>query len=59
VSKPEWKGRGDVVGCGLVFNPGVYDGLAIFFTLNGTLLGQFMVEVFGTLKTWEGKASQF
>jgi hypothetical protein len=44
VIKPKWNGPGDVVGCGvLVVKP--ENELAIFFTLNGTLLGQFMTEL--------------
>jgi hypothetical protein len=38
---PEWSGHGDdVVGCGLWLKP-LRGGLAIFFTLNGTLLSEF------------------
>jgi hypothetical protein len=40
--KPEWKGQGDVVGCGLVLNPG--KELSIFFTGNGILMGQFLID---------------
>jgi hypothetical protein len=35
--KPEWDGEGDVVGCGLVLNPG--NKLSVFFTGNGILMG--------------------
>jgi hypothetical protein len=40
--EPEWTGQGndDVVGCGLLQSP--EKGLAIFFTANGTLIGQFL-----------------
>jgi hypothetical protein len=38
--KPKWNGRGDVVGCGLVLSPN--NQLAIFFTGNGILMGQFL-----------------
>jgi hypothetical protein len=39
--KPIWNGRrGDIIGCGLVLSPN--NQLAIFFTLNGILLGQFL-----------------
>ena len=37
--KPKWKGRGDVVGCGLLLNP--EKKVSIFFTVNGILMGQF------------------
>jgi hypothetical protein len=36
--RPRWYGCGDVFGCGLVLSPD--DKLAIFFTTNGTLMGQ-------------------
>jgi hypothetical protein len=39
VEEPKWKHDGDVVGCGLVLDP--QNKLAIFFTLNGTLMGKF------------------
>jgi hypothetical protein len=38
-NKPTWNGNGDVVGCGLVLSPN--NRLAIFFTGNGILMGQF------------------
>jgi hypothetical protein len=37
--KPKWNGKGDVVGCGLLSSP--HKELAIFFTGNGILMGQF------------------
>jgi hypothetical protein len=37
--KPVWSGS-DVVGCGLVLNP--HNQLAIFFTVNGILMGKFL-----------------
>jgi hypothetical protein len=41
--KPEWKnGVGDVVGCGIMVNR--EDKVAIFFTGNGKLMGQFNVQ---------------
>jgi hypothetical protein len=36
--KPEWNGKGDVYGCGLLLNP--ENKLSIFFTVNGLLMGQ-------------------
>jgi hypothetical protein len=41
--QPEWNGDGDgdVIGCGLVLNPN--NQLAIFFTVNGILMGQFLL----------------
>jgi hypothetical protein len=42
--KPTWNGQGDVVGCGLVLNPN--NQLAIFFTGNGILMGQFVLREF-------------
>jgi hypothetical protein len=36
--KPEWKGIGDVYGCGLMLSP--ENELSIFFTGNGILMGQ-------------------
>jgi hypothetical protein len=38
--KLELNGTGDVIGCGLVLNPA--GKVAIFFTLNGTLLGKLV-----------------
>jgi hypothetical protein len=38
-TKPDWNGPGDVIGCGLQLNAS--NKLAIFFTFNGILLGQF------------------
>jgi hypothetical protein len=38
VIKPEWTGKGDVLGCGLLLNP--ENKLSIFFTGNGILMGQ-------------------
>jgi hypothetical protein len=35
---PKWNGRGDVLGCGLLLNP--ENKVAIFFTMNGMLLGK-------------------
>jgi hypothetical protein len=39
IKPAEWKGRGDVVGCGILFESP--QKLSIFFTLNGMLLDQF------------------
>jgi hypothetical protein len=39
----EIKEHGNVFGCGLVLDP--EDKLAIFFTLNGQLLGKWMLEI--------------
>jgi hypothetical protein len=36
-TKPIWNGHGNVIGCGLVLKP--QTNVAIFFTLNGILLG--------------------
>jgi hypothetical protein len=41
--QPEMKQFGNVFGCGLVLDPD--NNLAIFFTLNGKLLGELMLEV--------------
>jgi hypothetical protein len=41
--RPEMKEHGNVFGCGLVLDP--KDKLAIFFTLNGILYGEVMLEV--------------
>jgi hypothetical protein len=40
--KPDWelKGQGNVCGCGLLVAPN--DKLAIFFTFNGKLIGDFL-----------------
>jgi hypothetical protein len=38
--RPKWKRTMNVVGCGLLLDP--TDQLAIFFTLNGKLLGEFL-----------------
>jgi hypothetical protein len=40
-TKPTWNGEGDVVGCGLVLSPD--NQLAIFYTGNGILMGQFLL----------------
>jgi hypothetical protein len=37
-TRPTWNGQGNVAGCGLVLSPD--NKLAIFFTLNGILMGQ-------------------
>jgi hypothetical protein len=37
-NRPAYNGLGDILGCGLLMNP--ENKLAIFFTLNGTLLGK-------------------
>jgi hypothetical protein len=39
-SESEWKGREDVYGCGLLLDT-KNDKCFIFFTKNGTLMGQF------------------
>jgi hypothetical protein len=39
VFRPEWKPKGNIFGCGLLLDPN--DKLAIFFTVNGKLMGQF------------------
>jgi hypothetical protein len=45
--RPEWiEGPGDVLGCGLLLNP--ENKLSIFFTGNGTLMGQFIEGVLVT-----------
>jgi hypothetical protein len=41
--QPEMKENGNIFGCGLVLDPD--NNLAIFFTLNGQLLGEFMLEI--------------
>jgi hypothetical protein len=47
--EPTWKtGNKNVYGCGLVVDP--EDKLAIFFTLNGKLMGELMVDVRGGIK---------
>jgi hypothetical protein len=38
-TKPEWKGLGDIDGCGLLRSAD--NKLAIFFTMNGILIGEF------------------
>jgi hypothetical protein len=40
-AKPKWNAEGDMVGCGLVLSPN--NKLAIFFTGNGILMGQFLL----------------
>jgi hypothetical protein len=47
VIKPEWNEPkiGDVYGCGLLLSPD--NELAIFFTLNGILIGQFFLVMNG------------
>jgi hypothetical protein len=43
--KPERKENDtNVYGCGLLMDPN--DKLAIFFTLNGTLIGNFILQIF-------------
>jgi hypothetical protein len=47
--QPRWKRNGlDVFGCGLVLD--LEDKLWIFFTLNGKLLGELVLEVLGKTK---------
>jgi hypothetical protein len=41
--RPKWKEYWNVLGCGLVLDP--EDKLAIFFTLNGKLFGELVLEV--------------
>jgi hypothetical protein len=38
--RPKSKAKGNVYGCGLLLDQ--YDKLAVFFTLNGTLIGKFL-----------------
>jgi hypothetical protein len=40
--RPEIKEYGNVFGCGLVLDPG--NNLAIFFTLNGMLMGELVMD---------------
>jgi hypothetical protein len=40
-NQPAYNGYGDVLGCGLLMNP--ENSVAIFFTSNGILMGQFTV----------------
>jgi hypothetical protein len=48
--KPEWKkGPGDVIGCGILLNPD--KKLAVFFTGNGILMGQFQCGIRDEFKT--------
>jgi hypothetical protein len=42
--KPEMEENGNVVGCGLVLDPD--NEMAIFFSLNGKLLGELMLKIF-------------
>jgi hypothetical protein len=39
--RPEWNGRGDVMGCGILLNS--KNELAIFFTANGILMGKHLI----------------
>jgi hypothetical protein len=39
--RPEWNGRGDVMGCGILLNS--KNELAIFFTANGILMGKHLL----------------
>jgi hypothetical protein len=56
--KPEWNGRGDVIGCGLMQSP--QNKLAIFFTANGILMGQFFsCEIFFSNLIANLQASKF
>jgi hypothetical protein len=41
--EPEMKEYGNVFGCGLVLDPD--NKLTIFYTLNGQLLGELMLEI--------------
>jgi hypothetical protein len=41
--EPEMKEYGNVFGCGLVLDPD--NKLTIFYTLNGKLLGELMLEI--------------
>jgi hypothetical protein len=47
-NRPEMKDNGNVFGCGLVLDPHNY--LAIFFTLNGQLLGKLILDILRTNK---------
>jgi hypothetical protein len=40
--KPRWDPSGNIVGCGLLLDAG--NKLAIFFTSNGKLMGQFTLD---------------
>jgi hypothetical protein len=42
--RPKMKKNGNVYGCGIVLDPN--NKLAIFFTLNGQLLGELMLKDF-------------
>jgi hypothetical protein len=41
IIRPEVKDTGNVIGCGILINPD--DKLAIFFTLNGILIGSVLI----------------
>jgi hypothetical protein len=43
ISRPEWNGIGDTLGCGVLLNP--KNELAIFFTATGMLMGQFCIGI--------------
>jgi hypothetical protein len=50
--RPEMKEYGNVFGCGLVLDP--ENKFAIFFTLNGQLLGEFYLDGMGIGDEWTG-----
>jgi hypothetical protein len=56
--KPKWSWLGDVIGCGLVLN--CQNDVAIFFTLNGILLGEFTHgEIMYTIMSAEKQQKSF
>jgi hypothetical protein len=58
IQPPEWiEGPGDVFGCGLLLNP--QNKLAIFFTGNGTLMGEFIRVCSGKTVVFEIRIQNF